>query len=212
MAIDLFRLDLKAKTLTRVSAQPMEALRLSETSDLEEWLASSGNQLFGRRILWIARQDRPSHEQRSDIIGVAANGDLLIGELKRGIVDEGAVTQALGYAAEYAEKGAEELENLFHGQSSKPGNSGLVVRADSLEDAKKQLADHLGPEVEINDTQIVILLGEQFSAKTLAITSRPATEGAHSNVLGCAKLRLNRKGKSITRRFKWCYPCCRGVL
>src|SRR5208283_2632329 len=103
-----------------------------------------------------ARQDRPSHEQRSDIIGVDKSGDLLIAELKRGLVEEGAITQALGYTAEYQEKSAEDLENLFLEQSAKAGISGLLVKAESLDDAKKRLADHLGPEVEINETQVVV--------------------------------------------------------
>jgi hypothetical protein len=169
MAIDLFRLDPKTKKLHRVSPFSMESLHLTEANDLEEWLASCKDRLFGREILWIARQDRPSHEQRSDIIGVDKNGDLLIAELKRGLVEEGAITQALGYTAEYEEKSAEDLEELFFSQSVKAGSNGLLVRAESLVDAKKRLADHLGPEVEINETQIVIIFGEQFSAKALAI-------------------------------------------
>lgn len=127
MAIDLFRLDPKAKTLRRISSFSMESLHLTETSDLEEWLASCQDRLFGREILWIARQDRPSHEQRSDIIGVDKSGDLLIAELKRGLVEEGALTQALGYTAEYKEKSAEDLENLFFNQSAKGGPNGLLV-------------------------------------------------------------------------------------
>ncbi len=75
----------------------------------------------------------------------------------------------LRYTAEYDEKTAEDLENLFYTQSTKGGSSGLVVKADSLVDAKKRLADHLGEDVEINQTQVVILLGEQFTAKALAV-------------------------------------------
>jgi hypothetical protein len=147
----------------------MDSLKFSESNDLEVWLSSCSERLFGREILWIARQDRTSHDQRSDIIGVAKNGDLLITELKRGLLDESAVTQALGYTAEYDEKSAEDLENLFYTQSTKSGSTGLVVKADSLIDAKKKLADHLGEEVEINETQVIVLLGEQFTAKALAV-------------------------------------------
>lgn len=93
----------------------------------------------------------------------------MITELKKGLRDESAVTQALGYTAEYNEKTTEDLENLFYTQSTKGGSSGLVVEADSLIDAKKRLADHLGEDVEINETQVVILLGEQFTAKALAV-------------------------------------------
>ena len=54
----------------------MAALELKETSDLETWLASADARLFGRKVLWIARQDRASDEQRSDLIGVDQTGDL----------------------------------------------------------------------------------------------------------------------------------------
>jgi hypothetical protein len=74
MAIDLSRLDPKAKTLRRVSSLPMESLHLTETNDLEAWLASCKDRLFGREVLWIARQDRLTHDQRSDIIGVDKTG------------------------------------------------------------------------------------------------------------------------------------------
>jgi len=121
MAIDLFRLDPRAKTLRRVSAFSMESIHLTESNDLEAWLASCQDRLFGREILWIARQDRPSHEQRSDIIGVDKNGNLLIAELKRGVVEESAITQALGYTAEYKGRSVEDLQSLFSEQSAKAG-------------------------------------------------------------------------------------------
>lgn len=169
MAIDLFRLNPLARTLQLVSVLPMDSLKFSEANDLEAWLSSCSARLFGREILWIARQDRATHDQRSDIVGVAKDGDLLIAELKKGLLEESAVTQALGYSAEYHEKTADDLENLFYTQSAKSGSAGLVVKADSLIDAKKRLADHLGPDVEMNETQAIILLGEQFSAKALAV-------------------------------------------
>jgi hypothetical protein len=169
MSVDLFRLDTAAKRLQRIPALPMSDLGLNEPYDLETWLASRPERLFARKILWVARQDRLSVEQRSDLVGIDGEGNLLIAELKRGILDEGAVTQALGYAAEYSDKSADELQQLYAAQREKAGETGLILRAESFDDARKKLATHIGPDIEINDTQILILLGEQFSAKALAI-------------------------------------------
>lgn len=108
MAIDLFRLNPLARTLQLVSVLPMDSLKFSEANDLEAWLSSCSARLFGREILWIARQDRATHDQRSDIVGVAKDGDLLIAELKKGLLEESAVRQALGYSAEYHEKTADD--------------------------------------------------------------------------------------------------------
>jgi hypothetical protein len=84
-------------------------------------------------------------------------------------VEQDAITQALGYTAEYKEKSAEDLENLFFDQGTKAGSSGLLVKAGSLDDAKKRLAEHLEAEAEVNEAQVVIIFGEQFSANALAI-------------------------------------------
>src|SRR5579883_2907938 len=101
MSAFLFSLDSTAKKLTTIPVRDMAALGLKETGDLESWPASAKADLFGRKILWIARQDRPSEEQRSDLVGVAQSGDLLVTELKRGRLGEEAITQALCYGADY---------------------------------------------------------------------------------------------------------------
>ena len=141
----------------------------AEPYDLELWLASAGDGLFDRQVLWIARQDRPSDEQRSDLIGVDRLGNILIVELKRGIVAEDAVTQAFAYAAEYSEKSAPELAALFAAHSEKTTATGLVTRASSLEDAQKRLNTHVGEDTEVNESQVILLVGEDFTAKTLGV-------------------------------------------
>lgn len=169
MSSSVFSLDIEKKKLARLQPRSMVELGLTEPFDLEAWLASSGEGLFGRRILWIARQDRPSEEQRSDLIGVDERGNVLITELKRGELAEDGVTQALGYAAEYASKSAEDLAALFAAHSEKAGTTGLVAKATSLDDARSQLSAHVGAGTEVNDSQILVLIGEEFTAKALAI-------------------------------------------
>jgi hypothetical protein len=170
MSASLFSLDTTAKKLTPIPVRDMAGLGLKETSDLESWLASANADLFGRKVLWIARQDRPSEEQRSDLVGVAQTGDLLVTELKRGRLGEEAITQALCYAADYAQRSAEELAQLFADHSAKATTaSGLLGRATSISDAQTLLSKHVGEDAEINESQILLLVAEDFTAKALSV-------------------------------------------
>jgi len=164
----IFALDVQGKNLTRVQPKSLADVGLSEPYDLEAWLASASDGLFDRNILWLARQDRPSGEQRSDLVGVDELGNLVIAELKRGVVAEDAVTQALSYAAEYASKSAADLAEMFAAHSQKEGVTGLVSKATSLDDAEVQLSKHVAGQ-EVNESQILLLVGEDFTAKALAI-------------------------------------------
>lgn len=129
-SIDLYRLVKvgaeKGWELRPLNPKSMTAAGLKESGDLEKWLASSGSRLFGREILWIARQDWVAPEQRSDLVGVEkGTGDLVVAELKRGTAEEGAIVQALGYAAEYADKDYNDLLEVFRKNSQK--QEGLLV-------------------------------------------------------------------------------------
>jgi hypothetical protein len=165
----IFTLDVNERRLTRLQRMSMTELGLKEPRDLEAWLASAGGGIFGRDVIWIARQDRPSEEQRSDLIGVDKLGNVLVTELKRGVLSEEAITQALAYAAEYSDKSAADLAALFAVHSEKSQATGLVTKASSLDDAQRQLSKHVGVDTELNESQVLLLVGEDFTAKTLAI-------------------------------------------
>jgi hypothetical protein len=143
-------------------------LGLTEPTHLETWLASTGKSVFNRDILWVARQDHPSDGQRSDLVGVAREGDLLIVELKRGSLGSDAITQALSYAAEYASLDADGIADMYQAHSSKDGFSKLAKKASDFDEAHNKLAQHVG-ENELNETQILILVAEDFYPNALAI-------------------------------------------
>jgi len=164
----IFSLDVQQKRLTHLQPKSLADVGLSEPYDLEAWLASTSEGLFARNIMWLARQDRLSGEQRSDLVGVDELGNLVIAELKRGVVAEDAVTQALSYAAEYASKSAADLAEMFAAHSQKEGATGLVSKTGSQDDAGARLSQHVGDQ-EVNESQILLLVGEDFTAKALAI-------------------------------------------
>lgn len=189
MATSIFFLNTEGKSLRPLAQRTMEDLGLTETRDLETWLASCDEsaQLFRRKILWLARQDRVSDDQRTDLVGVADNGDLIIAELKRGTLNEDAVTQALGYAGEYATKTLDELLDLFvKHSSSKPPQEGLVMAVTSIEDVQNRLEKHAGSDTEINENQVILLVGEGFSPKALTICDYlNSSSGEASFLLEC---------------------------
>jgi hypothetical protein len=168
MGSQVFQLEIKTKSLTPLPMKSMRELGTSEPYDLESWLASTGKRLFNREILWIARQDRPADGERSDLLGLDHDGNLLVAELKKGQLDENGVTQALAYAAEYAALKADDLAILFADASQKNTSTALVKKADSRDDATKQISTHCG-ESELNETQILLLIAEDFAPKALAI-------------------------------------------
>jgi hypothetical protein len=182
MSTQAFILNSKSKSLGALAEKSMADLGFTEPYDLETWLASCPDRLFGRTVLWLTRQDRVATDQRSDIIGIDSGGDLIVAELKRGEVDEGAIIQALAYAAEYERKTVDDLASLYFDHSQKAGTTALVKKATSLEDAQQRLSKHVGDN-EVNQTQILIVLGEGFAAKALGICdylNRSSGEASYS--------------------------------
>lgn len=85
MQNSLFVLDPQKKSLALLEQATMTTEGFHEPRDLETWLSSLGpdTQMLGRKILWVSRQDRTTDDQRSDLIGIADDGDLVVAELKR---------------------------------------------------------------------------------------------------------------------------------
>jgi hypothetical protein len=168
MGATFFRVSDDSKSLAKLQRSPLADLGFTEPGHLETWLASAGEEIFGRRrVLWIARQDRPTDEHRSDLVGIDELGNLLLVELKRGWLGGDAILQALTYAAEYARRSVEELVEIFAAHSAKAGTAGLIQRAKGG-DAEATLGSHVG-ENEVNQSQILVLIGEDFSANALAV-------------------------------------------
>lgn len=169
----LFKLDTTSKKLTRLQSTTLANEKLTEPADLESWIIKSKEEIFSRNILWIARQDFINSDQRSDLIGISKSGALVICELKRGIVNDMAITQALGYAAEYQHYDIDDISSLLLNHITK-GNL-EISEVKSQEDARNYINHHLTggtikQEIKINEEQIIILTGEDFSPSALAIS------------------------------------------
>ena len=71
-------------------------------------------------------------------LGVDQEGNLLVTELKRDSLREDAVTQALGYAAEYSSLTPDQIAEMYLAHSGKHGNTGLLSKATSIKEAKTE--------------------------------------------------------------------------
>lgn len=135
--------------------------QLTEPAHLESWIANL-SKVFERDVLWVSRQGHLDLG-RSDLVGIDADGDLLVVELKRGEVTEDALTQGLRYVAEYALLGRGQLEDKLAAYPGPPGGNQSTAAS-----AQAQMAEHTG-ENPVNQAQVVILVGEGFAASTLQI-------------------------------------------
>jgi hypothetical protein len=109
-----------------------------------------------------------SDSDRSDLVGMDKDAELLVVELKRGYVDMSVLTQALNYASQYAPKSSEELIQLFIENSSRQTVTPLRVRATSEEEASRLMADLTGA-AEINESQVILLVGTAFDPRVLTM-------------------------------------------
>jgi hypothetical protein len=174
MQNSLFVLDPQKKSLALLHQASMATEGFQEPRDLESWLSSLGpdTRMFGRKILWVSRQDRTTDEQRSDLIGIADDGDLVVAELKRGQPTDHAITQALSYAAVYSSKTPDELAAIFLTHSAKVSeNRSLIGTVATMEEAQSKISGLIGNQsdepIPVNGAQTVLLVAEDFTPSAL---------------------------------------------
>jgi hypothetical protein len=163
----LFRIDPDSKKVSALEQTDLVSQGFLETKDLEEWLVSSGN-ILGRRLLWIARQDRASDEDRSDLLAIDNDAELLVVELKRGYVDMSVFTQAFNYASHYAMLTQDELLERFLENSTHTTQTPLHVRVATDLEARQKFADLTGAS-EVNESQVLVLIGASFDPRVLGM-------------------------------------------
>ena len=169
MADQIFLLDGAKTALRPLASTKLHALGMKE-GDVEALLARLSGPLFGRDLLWIGRQAWASDDQRSDLLGLDSEGALIIAELKRGDASPESLTQALGYAAQFAVLNLDELAQLWLDTGKKV--SGLVAAAPAgLDDAREKLRGRPEDPGTLNAEQVVLLIAESFDPRLLATCS-----------------------------------------
>ena len=195
--MELYRIIRKDNSIEKINSSTLYAQGFQEPRDLETWVIKNKKNMFNKNILWIARQDFVTSEQRSDLIGMDENGYLIICELKRGTVDEHAITQALGYAAEYGKKNIVELSEMLLKHVRKghiPGcQSEQMKTNDEASDSinKHVTGGKVGSDIEVNEIQTIVLVGEDFNPTALSISDYlNNSSDASTLVIECWKYEL----------------------
>jgi hypothetical protein len=151
----MLRLDRTGRTLTRLETQPLASAQISERYDLQEFIVQSPEAFFaelGEKILLIASEVRPSDDvdDRIDLLGVDAEGNAVIVELKRGN-DKFQLFQAISYAAMIASWEPHDFEAEMEEKTSRARLS------DFLNNGRDSL----------NRGQRIILVAEAFDYSVL---------------------------------------------
>ncbi len=162
----LFKIEEETKSLKKIEVANLASQGFNEPRDLESWVMKYDKDIFARNVIWIAKQDYLNSEQRSDLIGVDNNGDLIVCELKQGEVSEAAVIQALGYTSEYSKYDMQGLSEKF---LSHVRSGHIEANVTTTEDAIKLINSSIKAETKVNESQIIILVGEDFSPTALSI-------------------------------------------
>jgi len=146
------------------SVQPIQEVSfasqgLREVSNLEQW-ARAADSFFERKIYWIGCQHSATDSERSDLVGIDQDTDLILVEFKRGTVEIDALTQAFRYLPEYSSKDRDSLARLrLDSQQgfTKEENEGI-----NLESIRTKMDAHVGGADEINTAQVLILMRRRF--------------------------------------------------
>lgn len=119
--------DLEADDL--VSLEPHEAF--SSEKQFEDALVSNPSILVDG--LWLVGRQIQTDAGRIDLLGVDAEGALLVFELKLGQLSRGAVSQAIEYAAFLCDLGPDDLFSLISNSSGRNGIALISDFADEFE-------------------------------------------------------------------------------
>ena len=112
-----------------VSLEPHEAF--SSEKQFEDALVSNPSILIDG--LWLVGRQIQTDAGRIDLLGVDAEGTLLVFELKLGQISRGAVSQAIEYTAFLCDLGTEDLCSLISNSSGRNGVALISDFADEFE-------------------------------------------------------------------------------
>ena len=171
--------EVKARKFEKTEGKEESVLE----SDLEEVLAKKPNAL-GEELFVVARQygKFDGSSRKIDLLALGKDGNLVVVELKRTQDAGHAELQAIRYAAMVSNMTRDDLIRAY-GEHSKKG----------LEDAEKDIQDHLGSDTQINtDCPRIVIASGGFS-KELATSVFWLLQNSDLQIT-CVKLTLYDTG------------------
>jgi hypothetical protein len=194
----MLRIDRGKSTLRRLKAQPIADAGLKERVDIQRMIRQSADDFFaelGERVLLIGEEVRPVEfvDDRIDLLALDEQGAAVVIEIKRDY-HKLQLLQALAYSAMVSRWDRSRLVEE---------RSRLVERPiRSVEDELDQFL--LEESSDLNDTQRVILLAEDFDYEVL-VTAEWLTEKYGVDVR-CYRLALSIDGDEEFLACSCIYP------
>ncbi len=148
--IKLWALEMDGATGRR--AEPVNAVHNTETENMLEELLVSTPDLLMSDLALVGRQT-PTKGGPLDLLGIDEEGRLVLFELKRGTLTREAVTQAIDYASDLAERDTESLGEHIADRSGYLG----IEKIDDFSDWYAQ--NFTGSEENLEERPRIVLVG-----------------------------------------------------
>jgi hypothetical protein len=160
----------------RLKAVPLEAVHSSETERVLEDLLVGSPDLLQPQLVLVGRQI-PTAGGPLDLLGVDADGRLVVFELKRGVLTRDAIAQVLDYASDLAAMSSEALARLVEENS---GRFGIERITDFLEWYGQEHPVQPGPLAE---RPRMVLVGLGVDERALRVVNFLAETGVPIQLL-----------------------------
>lgn len=153
----MFKVDIKKKTLEKLSNTDFRSNKLLERYDIQEWIESSP-EILGEEILIIAKELILPTGSRLDLLGVDKLGKLLILELKRDDSGKNIDWQAIKYASFCSNLLVDEIVQKFSDYSNTEES-----------EARIKLESFLDVEIDaVNSSQRILLVAREFHSDVIS--------------------------------------------
>ncbi|HZF50223.1 MAG TPA: hypothetical protein VE093_16305 [Polyangiaceae bacterium] len=153
--IGLFRVDINAKTLSKVKETDLAVLGLKERHDLQEWVDKNPG-VLGEDLLIIAKECNSfdATAERADLVALDKFGSLVIIELKRDDSGTNVHWQAVKYASYFARAKPDVIVELLAKHASI-----------SVDEATTRVLAFIGQDDlgVVNREQRIILVSHRFA-------------------------------------------------
>ena len=170
-----------------------------ERSDLQRMLRDQP-EVLEKGLLIIAEEfgDWQDSNRRIDLLGLDADGRLVVIELKRGETGGHMDLQAIRYAAMVANMGHEKVIETYQAYLGKRSReTGEIEEAD---DAETRIREHLGEDSVIRtETPRIVLASENFGKEltTCVMWLNDSWLSATGQEIKCVRLQPHRNGNEI---------------
>ncbi|MEZ4592140.1 MAG: hypothetical protein R3D55_13510 [Chloroflexota bacterium] len=154
--------------------------------DLENWLAQNPHVLTdGEPLLIISRQPATPFSGVPDLIGLDADGNTVVIELKRGRPPRDVLAQALEYAAWLATLSGDEIERLANQylQPRSLAEAWQATFAGEVGEGDEETAVSLPANLQLNSHQRIFVVVEGNDDRITAVARYLRTLGVDMNLL-----------------------------